>query len=71
MNQDFGLGHKRLLVHVVHAGLECGILKKHFPDMDMISFGPTTKDAHSPDETLQIKSINKIWQFLVALLNVL
>ncbi|MFX1276204.1 MAG: beta-Ala-His dipeptidase [Promethearchaeota archaeon] len=65
------LFHKEALVNVVHAGLECGILKRHFPDIDMISFGPTTKDAHSPDESLQIKSIQKIWQFLIALIKLL
>jgi len=45
-----------------------GILKKKFPNMEMISFGPTIIGPHSPDERLNIKSVSKIWKFLVALL---
>lgn len=47
-----------------HAGLECGILGKHFPDMHMISFGPTIKGPHSPDERVKIDSVDKFWKFL-------
>ncbi len=47
-----------------HAGLECGILGSHYPDMDMISFGPNIKGAHSPDERVQISSVQKFWTFL-------
>lgn len=48
-----------------HAGLECGILGTNYPDMDMISFGPTIKGAHSPDERASIKSAQKYWKFVL------
>jgi dipeptidase D len=51
-----------------HAGLECGILGKNYPDMDMISFGPTIKGAHSPDERVSISSVKKFWTFLLQIL---
>lgn len=56
--------------HVVacHAGLECGILGTNYPDMDMISFGPTIKGAHSPDERASIKSAQKYWKFVLEIL---
>jgi dipeptidase D len=45
--------------------LECGILGKHFPGMDMISFGPNIRAAHSPDEKVQISSVQKYWGYLL------
>lgn len=51
-----------------HAGLECGILGKNYPEMDMISFGPTIKGAHSPDERVSISSVKKFWTFLLQIL---
>lgn len=51
-----------------HAGLECGILGQNYPDIDMISFGPTIHGAHSPDECVQISSVQKFWTFLKAVL---
>jgi len=51
-----------------HAGLECGILGTNYPDMDMISFGPTIKGAHSPDERASIKSAQKYWKFVLEIL---
>ncbi|MEW5677275.1 aminoacyl-histidine dipeptidase [Flavobacterium enshiense] len=56
--------------HVVacHAGLECGILGTNYPDMDMISFGPTIKGAHSPDERASISSAQKYWKFVMEIL---
>ncbi len=51
-----------------HAGLECGILGQHYPDMDMISFGPTIHGAHSPDERVSISSVQKFWKFLQEIL---
>jgi dipeptidase D len=51
-----------------HAGLECGILGSHYPNMDMISFGPNIKGAHSPDERVQISSVQKFWKFLKVIL---
>ena len=55
-------------VGACHAGLECGILGKNYPDMDMISFGPTIHGAHSPDERVQISSVQKFWKFLKVVL---
>jgi dipeptidase D len=50
-------------VKACHAGLECGILGKHLPGVDMISFGPNIRAAHSPDEKVQISSVQKFWEF--------
>lgn len=52
-------------VYACHAGLECGILGTNYPDMDMISFGPNIKGAHSPDEKVQISSVQKFWAYLL------
>ncbi|WP_273566503.1 aminoacyl-histidine dipeptidase [Maribacter halichondriae] len=51
-----------------HAGLECGILGQNYRDMDMISFGPTIKGAHSPDERVRISSVQKFWKFVLVIL---
>ncbi len=55
-------------VEVIHAGLECGIIGDKKAGMDMISFGPTLKNPHAPEEKIHIESIGKIWDFLVELL---
>ena len=55
-------------VAACHAGLECGILGQNYPDMDMISFGPNIKGAHSPDERAQISSDQKYWKFVLEIL---
>ena len=55
-------------VKSVHAGLECAIIGDRYEGMDMISFGPDLRDPHSPSEGLYIPSLEKIWQFMVALL---
>ena len=55
-------------VAACHAGLECGILGTNYPEMEMISFGPNIKGAHSPDERVQISSVNKFWNFLLEIL---
>ncbi len=55
-------------IQVIHAGLECGILGANYPDWDMISFGPTIRGAHSPDEAVHIKSVASFWDFLIAAL---
>lgn len=52
-------------VNACHAGLECGILGTNYPEMEMISFGPNIRAAHSPDEKVQISSVQKFWGFLV------
>lgn len=51
-----------------HAGLECGILGQNYPGMDMISFGPTIRGAHSPDERASISSTQKYWKFVLEIL---
>ena len=55
-------------VEVIHAGLECAIIGSKFVDLDMVSFGPTIKNPHSPDERLYIPSVSRTWEFFVALL---
>lgn len=55
-------------VMAVHAGLECGIIGAAYPDMDMISFGPTIFSPHSPDERVDIQSVSDFWDFLVKVL---
>lgn len=55
-------------VAACHAGLECGILGINYPEMDMISFGPTIKGAHSPDERASISSVQKYWKFVLEIL---
>ena len=55
-------------VKACHAGLECGILGEHLPGCDMISFGPTIRNPHSPDEKVNIKSVQKFWKFLTKVL---
>ena len=57
------------VIQVIHAGLECAIIGGIYPEMDMISVGPTLRNAHSPDERLHIPSITKVWDFLVELLD--
>lgn len=55
-------------VLVIHAGLECGLIGKKFQGMDMISYGPTIRGAHSPDERLLIPTVSKFWDLTVTLL---
>jgi dipeptidase D len=55
-------------VEAIHAGLECGIIGDKKEGMDMISFGPTLKNPHSPDEKIHVESIGKVWDFMVELL---
>lgn len=51
-------------IMIIHAGLECGILGTHYPQMDMISFGPTIRFPHSPDEKVNIETVQKFWDYL-------
>lgn len=60
-------GHKPNIM-VIHAGLECGLFKKPYPHMDMVSFGPTIKFPHSPDEKVKIDTVQLYWDQMVALL---
>ncbi|MCI0470788.1 MAG: M20/M25/M40 family metallo-hydrolase, partial [Candidatus Aminicenantes bacterium] len=62
------LNNKKPVVEVIHAGLECGIIGAKYPGMDMISIGPTLKNPHSPEERINLKTVGKIWDFIVALL---
>jgi dipeptidase D len=55
-------------VKVIHAGLECGIIGAKYPGMEMVSFGPNIRGAHSPDERLEISSVADFWRLLVTLL---
>lgn len=55
-------------VRAIHAGLECGLFLQKYPNLDMISFGPTIKGAHSPQERLSISSVQKFWDYLTLLL---
>ena len=56
-------------VAACHAGLECGILGTNYPEMEMISFGPNIRGAHSPDERVQISSVQKYWRLLLTTLD--
>ncbi|MDZ7289217.1 MAG: aminoacyl-histidine dipeptidase [candidate division KSB1 bacterium] len=55
-------------VKAIHAGLECGIISERVPGMDMVSFGPTLEGVHSPDEKIYIDTVEKFWNFLLAIL---
>jgi len=63
--QEFGVAPR---VITIHAGLECGIIGKNYPGMEMISFGPTIEHPHSPDERVNIASVQKFYQFILATL---
>ena len=56
------------LVTAIHAGLECGIIGERVPGMDMISFGPDVRGAHSPDERCYVDSVQRSWEYLKAVL---
>ena len=55
-------------VEAVHAGLECGIIGERFPGMDMVSFGPTLEEVHSPEERIYIDTVERFWDYLLAIL---
>lgn len=61
----FGTENK---VQVIHAGLECGVIGAKYPQMDMVSFGPTMRSPHTPNERCHIPSVEKYWQFVLATL---
>ncbi|MFH0865501.1 MAG: aminoacyl-histidine dipeptidase [Bacteroidota bacterium] len=56
------------LVLAIHAGLECGVIGEKYPGMDMISFGPTLRGVHSPDERIHIESVGMFWKLLIEVL---
>jgi dipeptidase D len=55
-------------IKAIHAGLECGILESKNPGMDMISFGPTIENAHSPDEKIEIETVERFYDLLKGIL---
>ena len=59
---------KDAVVNAVHAGLECGIIGSRYPGLDMVSFGPTIKNPHSPDEKCHIASVEKYWRYMLEVL---
>jgi len=56
------------LVKAIHAGLECGLFLEKYPGLDMVSFGPTIKGAHTPEERMDIETVMKFWDFLITIL---
>jgi dipeptidase D len=56
------------VVRSIHAGLECGLFLSKYPGLDMVSFGPTLRDVHSPDERINIETVGKFWKLLVKVL---
>ncbi len=56
------------IVRSIHAGLECGLFLEKYPDLDMISFGPTLRAVHSPDERINIETVDKFWKHLIDVL---
>ncbi len=67
-HQQFGSEPR---VVIIHAGLECGIIGRNYPNMEMISFGPTIEHPHSPDERVNIATVQKFYQFVLAALKAL
>lgn len=69
VNQTYqDIYHKEPVIMVIHAGLECGLFKKPYPDMDMVSIGPTIRYPHGPDEMVNIKTVGQYWELLLAVL---
>ncbi|MFV7785769.1 aminoacyl-histidine dipeptidase [Shewanella marisflavi] len=60
--------NKEPVIMVIHAGLECGLFKKPYPEMDMVSIGPTIRFPHSPDEMVLIETVDQYWKLLLAVL---
>jgi dipeptidase D len=60
-----GMFSRKPSVLACHAGLECGIIGANYPAMQMISFGPNIRGAHSPDEKVQISSVQRFWRLLL------
>ena len=68
MNKSEELFNQAPDVKAIHAGLECGLFLQKYPELDMISFGPTIKGAHTPEERIKIDTVDKFWKLLLALL---
>lgn len=67
----YRLFNKQAKVKAIHAGLECGLFLKKYPQLEMISIGPTIKKVHSPGEMLNIETVDKFWRLLVESLSLL
>jgi len=65
------LFHKEPEVKAIHAGLECGLFSEKYPGLDMVSYGPTLRGVHSPDEKLEIETVKKVWDLTVEFLKIL
>ena len=63
--QEFGSSPR---IVTIHAGLECGIIGANYPNMEMISFGPTIEHPHSPDERVNIATVQKFYRYVTAAL---
>ena len=59
---------KEPLVLGIHAGLECGLFSERYPNLDMVSFGPTLRYVHTPEERLHIPTVQKVWNHLLEIL---
>lgn len=59
---------KRMIVKAIHAGLECGLIGEKYPEMEMVSIGPTMLDVHTPDEHVSVPSVGNFWKLLTAIL---
>ena len=62
------LFHKEPVVKGIHAGLECGLFSEKYPHLDMVSFGPTLRNVHTPDECLYIPTVQMVWDHLLEIL---
>lgn len=65
------LFNKKPEVLAIHAGLECGLFSEKYPDMDMISYGPTLRGVHAPGEKIQIDTVQKVWDLTLEFLRIL
>ncbi len=62
---------KEPIVRGIHAGLECGLFSERYPNLDMVSFGPTLRDVHTPEERLLIPTVDMVWRHLLLVLKTL
>jgi dipeptidase D len=62
------LFHKDPIVRGIHAGLECGLFSERYPNLDMVSFGPTLRFVHTPEERLHIPTVQMVWDHLIDVL---
>ena len=60
--------NKEPQILAIHAGLECGLFSEKYPELDMVSFGPTLRGVHSPEERLLIPTVKMVWDHLLDIL---